>query len=285
MVSSNDQGSIRAAAGAPRPGELAPWVNSGYRSGYGRASMNILDLDLIAARLEALEETIIHRFIDRAQFARNAQAYERGASGFAGAGNESLFELRLAAQERMDAEFGRYEVPEERPVLRELPRARRKVHMTAPPLAVDDYNVVSRSRSICGAFIAQLPLLCKEPDDGQYGSSVEHDVAAIQAIARRVHYGALFVAEAKYRRSPREFAAAASSNDRRQLVDMLTRAEVEAAIIARLADKVQHLQAHVNRRVRRVIGAEVVVEFYRDTIIPLTKEGQVEYLLARRREP
>ncbi len=243
-----------------------------------------LDLDLIAARLESLEETIIHRFIDRAQFAYNARAYERGASGFAGGGDEALFELRLAAQERMDAEFGRYEVPEERPVLRELPQARRTVYMPPPPLAVDDFNVVNQSALICEAFLAQLPLLCAESDDGQYGSSVEHDVAAIQAIARRVHYGALFVAEAKYRRAPERFGAAAASADREALLEMLTRPEVEAAIIERLGEKVTRLQAHVNRRVRRVIGPEVVVAFYRDTIIPLTKAGQVEYLMARSKQ-
>jgi len=243
--------------------------------------MTSFDLDMIAARLEALEETIIHRFIDRAQFARNERAYEPGASGFAGAGEESLFQLRLRAQEEMDAEFGRYEVPEERPFLSQLPRPRREVHLQGPLPEVVDYDVVRQSSNILSAYLAQLPRLCADPDDGQYGSSVEHDVAALQAIARRVHYGAIFVAESKYRRAPEEFTAAAFAGDSAALLRMLTRPEVERSIIARLAEKVTHLQSHVNRRIRRIVEPEIIVSFYHDTVIPLTKAGQVAYLFAR----
>ncbi len=243
--------------------------------------MTVFDLDMIAARLEALEETIIHRFIDRAQFARNNRAYEPGLSGFVGAGEESLFELRLRAQEEMDAEFGRYEVPEERPFLTQLPSPRRDVHLHGPLPPVADYDVVRQSAGILSAYLAQLPRLCAEPDDGQYGSSVEHDVAALQAIARRVHYGAIFVAESKYRGAPRQFKEAASNRDEAGILQMLTRSEIERSIIARLAEKVTHLQSHVNRKIRRTVEPEVIVSFYRDTVIPLTKAGQVAYLLVR----
>ncbi len=241
-----------------------------------------ISLDQIVARLEALEETIIMRFIDRAQFAANPVAYERGRSGFSGAGDRSLFEVRLEAQERMDAEFGRYEVPEERPVNDNLPAPRRTVHLPDSPLRIDDYSVVSQSRAIRDAYLACLPDLCAVGDDGQYGSSVELDVYAIQAIARRVHYGALYVAEAKYRGNPDAYRDAAAAHDIDRIVEMLTRSEVEQRIVGRLEQKVADLQHHVNTDVRRVIGAQVIVQFYRESVIPLTKQGQVSYLLNRR---
>ena len=244
---------------------------------------NSLSLTHIAARLEALEETIIMRFLDRAQVAVNREAYLPGHSGFEGAGNESLFELRLASQERMDAEFGRFMVPEERPVSEDLPAPRRKVHLPDLPLRVSDPNVVRRSPEIRDAYLAVLPDLCKDDDDGQYGSAVEHDVYTIQAIARRVHYGALYVAEAKYRERTEEYRRVALDGDREALLAMLTRAEVEAQILERLEKKVKDLQVDVNTEVRRVIGPDVLVSFYRETIIPLTKGGQISYLLERAR--
>lgn len=240
-----------------------------------------LSLPQIAARLEALEETITMRFIDRAQFAANSEAYTPGQSGFEGAGNESLFELRLRAQESMDAEFGRYMVPEERPVSRDLPAPKREVHLPPLPLRVTDYEIVSRSVPIRDSYLGCLPSLCAEGDDGQHGSAVEHDVYAIQAIARRVHYGALYVAEAKFRADPESYTEAALAGDDDRLLAMLTRPAVEQGIIERLRQKVEDLQSQVNTRVRKVIGPEVIIRFYENTVIPLTKSGQVSYLRER----
>jgi len=243
--------------------------------------VNNFDLELIAARLEALEETIIHRFIDRAQFAHNEPAYLPQHSGFAGAEQYSLFQVRLEAQERLDAEFGRYVVPEERPYTTELPAPRREVRLPDTGIALIAYDCINQTPKICSAYLSCLAALCPPGDDGQHGSSVEHDVSALQAIARRVHYGALYVAESKYRRSPDLYRELIRSGDAEQLLLLLTRPEVESAVVTRLAAKVERLQAHVNRSIRRTIAPALLVEFYRDTVIPLTKAGQVAYLLRR----
>lgn len=243
--------------------------------------MNSFDLGLIAARLEALEETIIHRFIDRAQFAHNEPAYLPKHSGFAGAEQSSLFQVRLVAQERLDAEFGRYVVPEERPYTSELPVPRRTVRLPDTGIADMDYDCINQTPEICRAYLNCLSSLCLSGDDGQHGSSVEHDVSALQAIARRVHYGALYVAESKYRQTPELYRELIGSGDSEQLLQLLTRPEVEDAVVARLAAKVEHLQSHVNRNIRRIVAPELLVAFYRDTVIPCTKAGQVAYLLRR----
>ncbi|GAB4354627.1 MAG: hypothetical protein Kow006_20500 [Gammaproteobacteria bacterium] len=243
--------------------------------------MNTLDLATIAGTLESLEETIIHKLIDRAQFAVNARAYTAGESGFEGETTRSLFELRLSSQERMDAEFGRFLVPEERPFSTDLPTARRAVTLPDTGLAAVDPAVVSQCPAILDRYRELIPRICAAGDDGQYGSSVEHDVYALQAIARRIHYGALYVAESKYRDDPEGYRSLIEKRDSAGLMQKLTRREVEERIIERVHDKVIHLQEGINRQLRRAIDPNRVVAFYRDTIIPLTKEGEIAYLLNR----
>lgn len=261
-----------------------------------------LELSLIAAHLEGLEETIIHRLIDRAQFASNARAYRAGESGFDGAGDSSLFDMRLRYQEEMDAAFGRYHVPEERPFHRDLPESKRRVSLPDTPLRIADFDLVNLTREIVREYTRRLPRLCRGfakstvpgtvvtsaadgdddgDDDGQYGSSVEHDVLAIQAIARRVHFGALYVAESKYLAMPEQLAALIEADDRPGILELITRPEVEERILRRVAEKVDYIQATINERVRRRIDPGVVLDLYRGVIIPLTKEGELRYLSAR----
>jgi chorismate mutase len=247
--------------------------------------MTDLDLDTIAARLEGLEETIIQKLIDRAQFAANPVAYRAGGSGFQGSGLESLFDIRLRYQEEMDSAFGRFKVPEERPFHTDLPEPRRVVNLPDSPLAPIDLDLISCTRRIVRDYLAYLGELCLPGDDGQYGSSVEHDVLAIQAIARRVHFGILYVAESKYREDRAAFDELIDAGNNEGVVDLITRREVEERILGRVEEKVEYLQASVNTAVRTMIPASTVLKLYRDTIIPLTKEGEIRYLVARRPLP
>ncbi len=239
------------------------------------------DLDRIAADLESLEETIIARLIDRAQFRRNPIAYIPGRSGFAGETRLSLFALRLRYQEEMDARFGRFCVPEERPFNRDLPAPRRRVTLPDTCLKIGDADRVNLTARVMTGYLELVERICAPGDDGQYGSSVEHDVYAIQAVSRRVHYGALYVAESKYRADPVTFRALVEADDRRGLMARLTRPEVERRILDRVIRKVEALQASAVTNTRHTIDPAVVRAFYADWIIPLTKEGQILYLLHR----
>jgi len=248
--------------------------------------MNLVELPLIAARLEGLEETIIHRVIDRAQFATNAPAYKTGGSGFPDAAGASLFDLRLRDQESMDAPFGRYHVPEERPFHRDLPDAKRQVRLPPSPLRVTNLESINLTQEIVSAYLDFLPGLCDVEnrdieDDGHYGSSVEHDVLAIQALARRVHFGALYVAESKYRSAPEQFQHMIDCEDREAILAAITRPEVEQRIVTRVAEKVDYIQATANRQVRKVVRPRAMLSLYRSVVIPLTKEGELRYLFQR----
>jgi chorismate mutase len=241
-----------------------------------------IHLSYIAARLEALEETIIYKLLDRAQFAINKNAYLPGHSGFTGNIQDSLFDIRLSAHETMDAQFGRFSVPEERPFTGGLPQSKRKVSIDTSFLSISDFNLVNLSKDIKAAYLDLLPQLCVQNDDAQYGSSVEHDVFAVQSISRRIHFGSFYVAECKFRSDPVGYIRMIRDNDRDGLLDKLTRKDVEEQIINRLHGKICSIQHDVNKLVRQVIDPRSIVTFYRETIIPLTKEGEILYLMNRR---
>jgi chorismate mutase len=244
--------------------------------------MKQMTLSEISQRLESYEETIVFKLIDRAQYAANMLVYERGKSGFKGAGNLSLLELRLRLQEQMDTQFGKFCIPEERPFIKSSSAPRRKAMIDDRGILIEDCNIINLTDDIMMGYRAIIPLICETVDDGHYGSSVEHDVYALQAISRRIHFGSLYAAEAKYTADPEGFKKLILDGDQDGLMKCLTRKAVEDNIIKRIREKTESTQALVNREIRRVIKPEVVVQFYQECIIPLTKRGQVQYLLNRK---
>jgi chorismate mutase len=245
--------------------------------------MDSLDLHYIASRLEALEETIIFVLIERIQFSYNEVCYIRGESGFTAAGEESLLSLRLRGQEELDSRFGRYLTPEERPVNRELPPPERSMPGDFRGLRIDSYDRVNLSAELLESYLALLPRICLPGDDGQYGSSIERDVICLQALIRRVHFAAFYVAESKFRGDPKGYGELIEKNDRDSIAEKLTRREVEERILSRVESKSRRLQEISDFSLRRVLKPEAVTELYRDVIIPLTKEGEVRYLFSRPR--
>jgi chorismate mutase len=239
------------------------------------------DLTNIAALLEGLEETIIFKLIDRAQFRLNPTVYRPGKSGFSGAEQKSLFSLRLWHQEKMDALFGRFCVPEERPFCKGLPKTRRKVSLPSTGLHIKNLDAINLTGKIMSAYLKLVPRICRPGKDGHFGSSVEHDVYALQAIARRIHYGALYVGECKFRSDPARYTALIRAKDRRGMLALLTRKDVEEKIIGRIRVKVAAAQAKADRGIRHVVDGREILRFYRDCVIPLTKEGEMLYLFNR----
>lgn len=246
------------------------------------SDQNLLDLNYIASRLEGLEETIIMKLIDRAQYCVNETVYEAGKSGFAGETSRCLFDVRMHYHEQMDALFGRFCAPEERPFTRNLPEPKREVVLLETGLQIDDLESVNFAGPIRTRYMKLIPQICRPGDDGQYGSSVEHDVYAIQAISRRIHYGAFYIAECKYRGDPATFRSCIENRDIERLEDMVTRKEVEERIIDRVCQKTIETQKGVNEEIRQVVEPQAILKFYRDTVIPLTKEGEIVYLLHRK---
>lgn len=240
-----------------------------------------LSLESIAARLASLEETLIYKLLDRSQFLRNKGAYEPGKSQFLPPEPVSLLELRLLHQEKLDATFGRYQIPEERPFYSGLPEPRRRLGVTQSQLKITDYDVINVSGSILSAYSKFLSVLCLEGDDGQWGSSVEHDVICLQALARRIHFGGLYVAESKFLENPQKYSVLIRERNEAGLEEALTRPEVEMKVLDRVRLKVQAIQSISDPALRVLVDPEGIVQFFSQTIIPLTKDAEVRYLLQR----
>ena len=118
-----------------------------------------------------------------------------------------------------------------------------------PPLAFASSPLAScadainlNGRVLEAYLLKALPLLTRAGDDGNYGSAALGDVAALQALSKRVHYGK-FVAEAKYRRLPDGVPGPGSGAGPRGDHGAADGRAVEDAVVAR-----------VGRRRRRLAG-------------------------------
>ena len=240
-----------------------------------------MELSNIASILESLEETIIYKLIDRVQFCSNSNIYQSGKSEFPGE-EKSLFELRLFYQESMDAVFGRFVCPEERPFCEGLPHSKRKGILQFPELNIDNFNKINLTKKIKNEYLELIPEICIKGDDNQYGSSVEHDIYALQAISRRIHFGSFYITECKFKDDPEAYKKLIKEKNSCEIMKKLTRPEIEEKILARVKEKVTYAQANVNSNIRKIIAPDIILRFYKKSIIPLTKEGELAYLYNRK---
>lgn len=226
-----------------------------------------------------LEETILFALIERAQFRRNAWAYQPGALGEI-IGGDSLVGYLLHKTEKLHAKMRRYTSPDEHPFYRDLPKP------ILPPLRFDENplhpNSVNLNDTIRRTYEEQIvPLITLPGDDQQYGSTAVCDVACLQALSRRIHYGK-FVAETKYQADPDGFRPLIRAQNHAKLLERITDDAVEKQVLDRVAAKVQRYCAGLDPNDGSVrIEPETAVRIFREWVIPLSKEVQVLYLLQR----
>ncbi|KAI0670850.1 chorismate mutase [Trametes maxima] len=268
-----------------------------------------LSLDRIRGILTRLEDTIIFSLIERAQFAHNPRAYQRGAFqelkdvGFDG----SWLEWFLKETETFHAKARRYTSPDEYPFTNpaELPPPILKP-TPHPPILYP--NKINANASILSFYVQSIvPRITRQAtltlsalkrangitgdaefeDDGNYGSAAFVDLEVLQAISKRVHYGK-FVSESKFRDDPAAFIPHIHSRNRDALAALITKPEVEAKLLQRLRKKANLYALNfspdgepLNDSATRKIDVDGVVELYEHYIIPLTKEVEVDYLLVR----
>ena len=183
------------------------------------------------------------------------------------------------------------------------------------PAYADEINL---NADVLGAYCgAVLDAITEPGDDNNYGSSVLNDVACLQALSKRVHFGK-FVAEAKYREQPSLFDADIAAGDADAIMAALTYPQQEAAVAARVARKAAvfgasiadltgsgalrtqactpqnaPLTLHVAAAAALADSSEAdpaamcrvtpaaVSALWCDVVMPLTKQVQVRYLLRR----
>jgi len=305
-------------------------------------TVDVLSLDKIRSTLIRQEETIIFALIERAQFRQNSIVYQPGGFGQLGTPvgstpveskeEQSFLEYMLVGTEALHCGVRRYTSPEEHAFFPErLPSG----PLGAMPSLEYPQDLLSSqggassvnfNKRLLQKYIEIIvPSISKSGDDEQHGSTVLCDIAALQALSRRVHYGK-FVAESKYRSDPDEYQRLVDAGDADGVMKLLTNSKVEeqvlrraklkaatygtepllsgmppiegsdtATIIAQAAASavVAALEAIDDEHglkqgpeLQEKVNPKVIESVYRDIIIPMTKDIEVAYLFRRcGREP
>lgn len=145
----------------------------------------------------------------------------------------------LREQERLQSLVRRFESPDEYPF---FPDA-----IQTPILQPLDYpkilhpNDVDVNQTIKEKYIeVVLPRVCRKfgrEDRGEkqenYGSAATCDVACLQALSRRIHFGK-FVAESKFQQGTERFVQLIRQKDRKGIDAAITNAKVEKKVLERL---------------------------------------------------
>jgi len=234
------------------------------------------------------EETIIFGLIERSQFALNSKIYNKGAFPFLEqSGGLSFMEFFLLETEKLHAMCSRYQSPDENAFFQSLLPTPLLVPKQYPQiLQANTVNVNSRIMSLYLDKV--LPQICNggvQADDDQYGSSAVNDINVLQAISKRVHFGK-FVAEAKFQAETEKYTKLIMARDTDGLMQALTNRVVEERLLRRIHHKAQMYGSEIEDEGRcedgeLKINPEVIVGVYRDFLIPVTKDVEVDYLLRR----
>jgi chorismate mutase len=178
-----------------------------------------------------------------------------------------FLDFMLKGTEELYAKAGRFNQPGEVSFFDGLPK----------PIVIRNYDKspvkdlgLNFNQKIKGEYLRAVRFFCSPGDDGQYGSSVVLDIRALDDLSRRIHYGT-YVAEAKFQQNPELYRNLIANKNRAEIERQLTDEEVERAVIQRVEEKGQ----------RYGVSPRFISAFYKDKIIPLTKEVEVEYLIRR----
>lgn len=309
--------------------------NSNSSSKLFDTTSDVLSLDSIRKSLIRQEETIIFALIERTQFMHNPVVYEKDAFGKLGSPSSlmdeckegqdrlSLLDFMLIGTELLHAKVRRYTSPEEHAFYPE------RLPSDCKLTALEDLDYPELLSGIGGAdkinfnpvlFMTYLneivPVVARSGDDEQHGSTVTCDVAVLQALSKRVHYGK-FVAESKYQSNPDEYQRLVDADDADGVLALLTNLAVEEKVLRRARLKAatygrEPLMSHMppiegTNETSEIVAAaaasavvaaveamncetekkngkvdpNVIESIYRDFVIPLTKDVEVAYLYQR----
>ncbi|KAF2230112.1 chorismate mutase [Viridothelium virens] len=246
-----------------------------------------LDLSHIRFQLIRLEDTITFHLIERAQFPLNATIYRPGGVKIPNS-PLSLFDWMLREQEHLQSLVRRYQSPDEYPFFPDALQTPILVPIHYPKiLHPNDVNVNEKLKASYIEHI--LPAACRqfgraERGEAQenFGSTATCDVSCLQALSRRIHFGK-FVAESKFRKETEFYIDMIKRGDREGIGAAITDEKVEKKVLERLRLKAKTYgtDPSIGADDGAKIDVDAVVAMYKDWVIPLTKEVEVEYLMQR----
>jgi chorismate mutase len=225
-----------------------------------------MELDLekdLRPKLERMEDSIILSLFERSQYKLNDKIYARGAIKE----KTSFLDFLLWGTEQVHASAGRYDNPEEHAFFD-----------NPPPTAIDrdfewpvDKTEINVNPKIKKMYLNNLGRLCtKGNDKNEYGSTAICDINCLQNISRRVHFG-IFVAESKFQQEPEDYIEMIKAADIEKIKFRLKNGNVEADILSRVKEK----------SIRYNLPSMFIETFYKQEIIPLTIDVEIEYLMKK----
>lgn len=266
-----------------------------------------LDLDTIRKTLQRMEDSIIFSIVERSQYSCNNAVYDPDCSQL---GAFKLHQLKSAGSngclgdwfiyqtECLHSQVRRYNHPTEYAFFGPLPEptlgqsAKAKDAEPEPILAPVPESARINSKLLDIYRKKIVPKICDPGDDGNQGSTAVQDVHVLQTMSTRIYFG-LFVAESKFRTETAKATALIQARDREGLMAFVTKRDVELKNIQRVILKArtfaQNISAAEKGQLAPIstlsttykIDPEYIGTVFDEFLMPLTKEVEVEYLLAR----
>lgn len=196
----------------------------------------------------------------------------------------------MEKSEHAHALVRRYQSPDEYAFSKNLPEPIIEALEYPPLIRADGVNVNDKIKDFYIKDI--LPkLLTANQDLGEkkenYGSAAVSDVECLQALSRRIHFGK-FVAEVKFLSDVPKYTKMIQEKDIDGLVKGITNEAVEKQVLARLEKKAMNYgrdpldaDGTSENPLQNKVDVKTVVSMYKNFVIPLTKEVEIEYLLRR----
>ncbi|MFH1500977.1 MAG: hypothetical protein ABIE22_03465 [archaeon] len=158
----------------------------------------IIDIADLRIRINQINERIISGLKDRSRYKLNKDIFsEEFSSGM------TWFEYRLKKEQDLDSEFGRFEFPDQSPIVfkkEELtsPRKQRIIPETEVKMLSFDIG-----KEIIEFYKEILPELCSEGEESEsYGEIAKLDVSNILLFSERISGIGKCVAQAKLQKNP-----------------------------------------------------------------------------------
>ena len=157
-----------------------------------------LDLNIIRGELRRFETQIISALLNRGQYALNREIYEIGESGYFKFPQMSLLEVMHYEDEINKARAGKFLQPEERPFFINLPSVERNF-IKNPSIINPKFLEINLTAEALDDYFYFLPKICKSQiSDREFGSTAECDLASLNILSKRVHFGTFYVSESKF---------------------------------------------------------------------------------------
>ncbi|QLG70297.1 hypothetical protein HG535_0A02350 [Zygotorulaspora mrakii] len=245
----------------------------------------VLDLRNIRDELVRMEDTIIFNFIERSRFPTCPPVYEKERPGLAIPNfNGSFLDWALLQMEMVQSQIRRFESPDETPFFPDHILKPILPSVNYPPILAKFASQVNYNGKIKEIYEKEMvPLISKYDGDQpeNYGSVATRDIECLNSLSRRIHFGK-FVAEAKFQAEEKMFTKLIQEKDVEGLMKSITNSAVEEKILHRLIRKAEVYGIDpTNNKGERRITPEYLVKIYKDFVITITKEVEIDYLLRR----